>query len=459
MWNVHKNLKKAEKATLIRKVKQTRGADPLRFKGRPVQIHKLLRYCKENKISPQTLDTATPHSQQQRLQSPHDASSRADSATLELQSLFQSPSQPSQPVAMYGDMRTAEVIVWNTEIYMNSYFTTGLGTRYFKVKPTVVAREEVSGQSLVLVRNEGAWNGVVNPYMIYEHVFEAMAALEWGFIESAFESIDKAYGLVQILFEQEAPTLLSYLVDIFVSQAKGDSTFERNVRQFILDMAKTVLGHAHPLSKILSSLCIVASTNEKIHVWRIMCEALSKFFGALEDPVPLRATREQCMYGLRKNGFLKESEHYFYLLYENMEEQNPTYISEKAFFLENQGNYTEAEILNRKCLELMKEAEYEILENDTTSNSLEWWSRIDVCQDGLARVLELTGRIDESKAIRWRNLHFISAAMGPDSVDFEVTVSGLDDFLQKQGYSEESAELKAQYPCLLRRKELPQESL
>jgi hypothetical protein len=459
MWNLHKNLKKAEKATLIRKVRQTREADQLLFKGRPVQMHRLLRYCKENKIPLQGPGTATPRNRQQRLQSPHDASSRADSAMLELQSLFRSASQPSEPVAMYGDMRTAEVIIWNTETYMNSYFTTGLGTRYFKVKSTAVAREEAPGQSLVLVRDEGACDGVVEPVTMYNHVCDAMYALECGFIESAFKAIDKAYGLVQNLFEQEAPTLLSFLVGIFVWQAEGDSNFEKNVRQFILDMAKTVLGHAHPLSKILNSLCIVASTDEKFHVWRIMCEALSKFFGALEDPGPLRAVRKQCMNGLRYNGFLKESEHYFYLLYGNIEEQNPSYISRKASFLEEQGNYTEAEIQYRICLELMKEVEYEILENDTNSSTLEWWPEIYFCQSGLAIVLEWTGRIDESKAIRWRNLHFISAAMGPDSVDFEVAVSRLDSFLQRKGYFEESTALKIQYPCLLRRKKLPWGSL
>jgi tetratricopeptide (TPR) repeat protein len=461
MWNLHKNLKKAEKATLIRKVRQTRRADQLLFKGRPVQMHRLLRYCKENKIPLQILDTATPRNRQQRLQSPHDASSRASSAALELQSLFRSPSQPSQPVVMYGDMRTSEVIIWNTESYLNSYFTTGLGTRYFKVEvnPTVTPREEVPGQSLLLVRNEGAWDGVVEPVKMYNHIFDAICALKGGFIEPAFEAIDKAYCLVQILFEQEAPTLLPFLIYIFFYQVKGDTNFARNVRQFILDMAKTVIGHAHPLSRILTSLCTVASTNCKFFVWRIVCDALRKVFAALEDSEALTYVRLLYVYALRNSGFAKEGEHYLDLLYGNVEEHNPEYIAQKAAFSKKQGKYMEAEIQYRKCLELLKEAESEILANGTHSSSFEWSFELNTCRRGLADVLELTGRIDESKAIRWRNLQLVSATWGPDSVDIQIAGSCFDEFLTANGYIEESTALRAQYPSILQQNKLPPESL
>jgi hypothetical protein len=283
IWNLHKNLKKAEKASLLQKVRQIKGVNLTLFRGRPVPMHRLVRYCKENNVPTENLKIAPLRKRQRLLESPSDSGSHTASAESGLQSLFRSPHQPSPSIAVYGDTRTTEVIIWNTEAYLNYYFTTGPGTLYYEVKPAAVAGKELPATSLVLVKNERAWEDVVNPRTMYHHMIEAVWALKAGFIDSAFKALDKGYDLVQVLFKQQAPTLLSYLFLLFVSMLNDNSIFMRNVRQFILDMAATVNGGTHPRSIILNSLYTVSSTADKFYAWRAVVDALTESFVKLED--------------------------------------------------------------------------------------------------------------------------------------------------------------------------------
>jgi tetratricopeptide (TPR) repeat protein len=460
-WNLHKNLKKAQKATLVRKVIQKHGVEKLLPNGRPL-MPRLLRYCRENKVELQAIGAATSTNRQRRVNSILAASSHADAAALEVQSLFRPASQPSRPIAMYGDMRNAEAIIWYTEAYLSFYLTTGLGSFYYQVAPVEPAPQNGTVKSLTWTRNERAWSNVEDTTKLGNHVTDAMQALAWGFSETAFEAIYKAHDLLQPLFEQQSPSLLTELIDILAVQTSGDSKFERNLRQFIIDMAATVLKTEHPLSMIISIACTFSSTADIFRVWRAVTDSYDRFLSVVEDSGTSRTIRWRYYFGLVERQLIHEAQDYLEVMFSShgvIREQNTRYLGQKANLLRMQGKYVELDVQYRRCLELLKEAEDDIMAHGKNSTLLDDYVDIGDCLYGLADSLENTDRIDEAKVMLWRLFKFDCAAFGPDSVEAQLAGAYLDDFLIDHGYLEESATLTAQYPALLRRNELPPECL
>jgi tetratricopeptide (TPR) repeat protein len=460
-WNLHKNLKKAQKATLFQKVREKHGVEKLLPNGRPL-MPRLLRYCRENKVELQAIGAATSTNRQRRVNSILAASSHADAAALEVQSLFRPASQPSRPIAMHGDMRNAEAIKWYTEAYLDSYLTTGPGTLYYQLVPVEPACENGTAQSLTWTRNESAWSNVENTVDLIAHVIDAMQALKWGFSETAFEAVGKAQDLLLPLFKQQAPHLLSELIEILAVRASGHSKFARNLRKFIFDMAATVLGTAHPLSMIISILCKFSSMADQLRVWCAVTDSYNRLLSVVKDSGTSEWIRWSYYWGLFKGNLMYEAQDYLEVMFSGhavLREQNAQYMSEKASLLRSQGKYVEADFQYRRCLELLKEAEDDIVAYGRNSTFLDEWRNIDDCLYGLAHLLENADRMDEAKVMLWRSFKFNCAALGPDSIDAQIAGASLDDFLIGHGYLEESATLRAQYPPLLRRNEIPPECL
>jgi tetratricopeptide (TPR) repeat protein len=459
-WNLHKNLKKAQKATLVRKVRPKDGVEQLLPNGRPL-MPRLLRYCRENKFELRAIGAATPTNRQRRMNSIL-ASNHAGTAALEGQSLLRLVSQPSHPIAMYGDMRNAEAIIWYTEAYLDSYLTTGPGTLYYQLVPVEPASENGTAQSLTWTRNESVWSNVENTVGLIDHVADAMLALKWGFSETAFEAVGKAQDLLQPLFKQQAPRLITDLIDILAVRALGDSKFARNFRKFIFDMAATVLGTAHPLSMIISILCTFSSMADQLRVWRVVTDSYDRLLSVVKESGTSESIRWGYFWGLREGNLIHEAQDYLEVMFSGhgvLREQNAQYISQKADLLRMQGKYMEADFQYRRCLELLKDAENDIMAHGRNSTFLDEWCEIDYCLYGLAHSLKNTDRIDEAKPMYWRCFKFNCAASGPDSVDAQIAGADLDDFLIGHGYLEESATLRAQCPALLRRNEIPPECL
>jgi hypothetical protein len=460
-WNIHKNLKKAQKATLIRKVRQRGGVEKLLPNGRPL-MPRLLRYCRENKVELRAIEAATYSNRRRRVNSPLDASTHADAAALKVQSLFRPPSQPSRPIAMYGDIRNAESIIWYTETYLDSYLTTGPGTLYYQVATVKAAPKKSTAQSLVWTRNESAWSSIVMTSTLFNRVVDAMEALRGGFTESAFEAVDEAHDLLPLFFRQQTPSLLSALINILATQVGGDSSFAQKLRQFILDMAATVLGTAHPLTMITNMLCTFLSTADQFLVWRAVTDSYDRFFGVVEDSETSKKIRWNYFLGLSEEGLILEAQDYLEVIDTAdgvLREQDTGYLSEKAECLRKQGRYVEADFQYGRCLELLKEAEDDIMAHGRNSTFFYKRFETDKCLFGLARALENTERIDEAKVMYWRAFDFDCAAFGADSVHAQITGAELDDFLIYYGYLAESVMLRAQYPPLLRRNKLPPECL
>jgi tetratricopeptide (TPR) repeat protein len=445
-WDLHKNLKKTEKVALVRKLKENRGSDPLVFKGRSVEMHKLVRFCKDNHVPPGDQEIATPRKRQRRLECPVDANRRVESAPHILQSLFRSPAEPIGPIALDGGMRTAELIIWNIENYLSSYFTTGPGNRYFKV--------DSSMQPPVLVKNKAAWKDVVKAYSIYKLASDAFLALEQGFVDSAFEAIGKANTLIKVVLEQQEPNFLAILFATLLECIIRRSQLARKTQEFIL---------AHPITMVAKQFCMLSSAAGKGFVWGAATDAVLKSFGVLEKSYKqLKDTQRTYFVGLRCLGLTSQAQSCLDVVFSNegeRKEKNTNYIYKTGVLLVHQGKLVAAEIRFRKCLELLKEAERDILAGTTNCSFARWWVEIANCRYFLAVILECTGRIDEAKAMGWRNVEFVSGARGHDRILTQFFGSHFDNFLTRHGYYEETATLRVQYPFLLLRKELPPENL
>ena len=460
-WNLHKNLKKAQKATLVRKVRQRGGVEKRLPNGRPL-MPRLLRYCRENKVELRAIGATTSSNRQRRVNSLLDASSHADATALKVQSLFRPPFQPSRPIAMYGDMRNAEAIIWYTETYLGSYLTSGPGTLYYQVAPVEPAPKNRTAKSLIWTRNESAWSNVVPAETVKDHVFDAMEALKWGFTESAFEAINKAHELLPALFKQQTPQLLCYLIEILTIEAGGKSNFAQKLRQFILDMAATVLGAAHPLPMITNMLCTFLSTADQLRVRRAVIDRCDGFFGVVEDSGMSQTFRWCYFRELQEEGLILEARDYLEEVFGAdgvLREQNTEYVGVKACCLRRQGKHVEADFQYRRCLEFLKKAEDDIMAHGRNSTCLDQRFNIDEYLYGLAKSLEHTDRIDEAKVMLWRGFEFACAAFGPDGVGAQIAGAGLNRFLIRHGYLEQSATLRAQHPRILRRKKLPPKCL
>lgn len=459
-WKLHKNLKKAEKAVWVQKIRQTGAGGQLIYNGRPVE-HRLRRFCKENRVPAGPLREITRHYRDRRRRAPIAVSSRIESATFDLHSFFQSPSQPAPPIALYGDIRFAEEIVRNVDIYMNFYFTSGLGTWYYKVDPTVPARNELTLQSQVLIKNQEAWRDIVRPETVIRQLDNALYAFRNGFIETAFQESHKALDLVKTILEQQTPTLISYFFAFFTSyRTYNTSQFEQNISQFLIDMASNVLGKTHPMMEVINHLYMLSGLVEKCSVWRAATDVLEHSFRCLKDDEPVRITQWWYGSGIRAAGLITEAQDYLDVICGpngTIQEQKPRYMGRKACFLAIQRKYLEAEIQLRECLELLEEDEFDILAEGSDSDWLGWCGEIHGGLFHLAETLENTDRVDEAKAMWWRVIEFGFVVFGPEGVETRIFGSTFDKFLTWHGAMEERAVLRAQCPWLLSRKEIPKE--
>jgi hypothetical protein len=123
-------LNKDEKTTMIQKMRHRKSINQTLPNRRPV-LHRLVRCCKEDRVSPATLAMK---SRDRRSTRPRNTDAHITSAPPELQALFKSAFQPAQPIALHGSIRAVEIVIQNIDIYVNHYFTEGPGTRYFKKK-------------------------------------------------------------------------------------------------------------------------------------------------------------------------------------------------------------------------------------------------------------------------------------------------------------------------------------
>ncbi|KAF7512262.1 hypothetical protein GJ744_001830 [Endocarpon pusillum] len=456
-WGLHKNVKKAEKEDLLRQVRHGTRKDQLLRHGRPI-IHRLQRYCKENNVPPELSKIILYQARNARSGSHSAVITPVDSARRDELSLLYNSSQPCPPIALRGSIRAAEEIMWEIQLYLRDYFETGPGALYYKAKPNIGAHQADPIQTVVRVRNEEAWDGIVDASILYEHIEDASWALQEGFVETAFRSLAGASALFKTVLQQEEPKLIACLIGILTILEKYRFTALQMIWNDILQMATVVLTDAHPINRMMHRLCTLTTAREKSHVWRAVTDALGESFRLLEDSSPLDDAHDTCLQGLRRLGVIDEAENYLDVVYsarnENVE-QHTEYIEDKAYLLYRKGNYVEAEVQYKECLRLLEGAEQDILIEGAVSDSWVWSFCKRNSLRGLAFTFEEMGKIDDAKDMYGRALEFFATTVGPDNTETLTFGCRYEEFLTDHGFMEESRELRARWPCLLDRVEIP----
>lgn len=454
-WKLHKNLNKNEKATMIRKMRHGKPINQTLPNRRPL-LHRLVRYCKENRVSPATLAM---NSRDRRSTTPCNTDARITPAPPELQWLFKPAFQPAQPIALHGSIRAVEIVIQNINIYVNHYFTEGPGTRYYRKKFLGNAGQRSDSQAFILVEDEQAWQDVLDPVDVVNSMRNTDDAISIGFIESGFRELGNGMDRIKTLFTQQHPELIGNVFVFFFRHFPDGTKLAGKIRGLFLEMASIVLGSEHPLSIIVSQLSTLSNTAEKCYVWRALSDVLTTPFSLLEDNTLLRSMKWDCMNGLTDLGSLGEASDYLdmIVLAKRGLEKGPTYLLSKGYLLHKQGKYLESRILHQESLENWKDHEQDVLAAGKDSESIDWFYAIGDCMFYLAIALEELDEIDEAKALRRRAFDLSCRARGPDNADTQITGSILDKFLTRHGCFEERDALRAEYPALLDRKEIPEE--
>jgi hypothetical protein len=462
-WGLRKYLKKDEKERLVRQIMQSKPHGPFLHNGKPI-LHRLLRYCKENNISWESTESTTQHAENQSQRSPAANDSDISSATRSLQSLFRGHFQLSPPITIYGNMRVNETIVWTTQAYLSTYFVTGPGSRLYKADQPLEACHNSHDQSSVLVKNEEAWHGMTEPLEVTDGIHEALLALDCVLTDTAFTRLQNHLSFVKFLLEQQLPDLLPSLISILVTvatQASDNSQLARMVRDYILEMAATVLSEAHPITVILYQLSTPSLVAEKCHVWRAVTDVFSNAFDILKTPAWNQHHRLRFISGLKTLGFHDEAETYLDLNYKPSNLTNIfkgwNYYYQKGDLSSCRGDYVNAELYLRKCFQLWRN--FESVPKFTDGRLLGWYRLRTRCSVSLANTLENMERIDEAKAVMRQYFEGLHDGYSPDVAHMQVAGCHYDDFLTHHGYIEESMALRAQHPWLLTRNEIPKECL
>ncbi|KAF7513310.1 hypothetical protein GJ744_009731 [Endocarpon pusillum] len=453
-WKLHKNLKKDEKVGLVRKIQQKRAVNNTLPNGRSI-LHRLERHCRENKAPPTALAT---NSLDNHPRARFNAGDNAAGGSTVLQSLFGPAIEPTRSIALYGSIRSVEVIMQNVEIYMNYYFIEGPGTRYYKKKFVMIASQHAVGQ--VLVDDEKAWQHVLHPQVVTDIIGEAVIDLRSGFIDLALRKMNEAFELVRRLLKEQTPHLLSCLCVLLIGWGQNTPNFAEKIYEYLVEMASIVLGSAHPLSIVIKLLGSLSDNAEKTYVLCALSKALATSFSTLENPEPLSFAHSWCLHVLRKLGSINAARDYLNAAYvgETAQKDSP-YFLQKANLLYRQGKYLEAEIAYIKVLKLLKVYGQDMSGMEPAAESSSWCGQVGLSLLKLASTLDRTGKIDEARAMWRRVLDFASKFRGPNSTDYRNNGKAFDRFLTKHGYFEDREALRAECPWLLNRKKIPRKLL
>jgi tetratricopeptide (TPR) repeat protein len=477
-WKLHKNLKKKEKDNLVknlkkvdenylaRKVPQTCIGHPIVFKGRPVQPHKLIRYCKDNNLPlPANLQKASFPSQGCGGKSAPQTNSWPNSIANDLRRLFAPPTSPQPSVALYGDVKTTETILWNVEIYLKNYFDSGLGTYYFEVVPAPKNREEAIGKSARLVLNKEALLNSLDPSNIYVGIMNVGYEMNVGLIKPAFRTLDEVLDQVHGLLQEEAPGLLPYLLIVLIEHGRCSTNLDRQTTQFILRMANQVLGDTHSITVILNLIGMLGSLGDQCFVWRAVLEVFGKHFQDLEVSELFYRPSQAYLELLQRADMLEEGIIYMETLYAHRGQTKFAqidYFVDYGYLLRRKGRNREAEAHFRRCVELCKEVESDILAGqllDHDRQLIRIQNQMCYCRSRLADILEDKGRTDEA-IVLWRQAVESSLAQWSyDPVACQIDVALFEDILTRHEYTVELAALREHFPFLLDRRKIPKEMM
>jgi hypothetical protein len=442
-WKLLKNVSKDDKLAMLRKVRHGGAINQTLPNGRPI-LHRLLRYCKENKVSPATLAM--------NIRDGRLGTSRNISASRELHSYFESAFQPARPIAFCGTLRAVEISIRILETYLVHYFAEGLGSRYYKKKFLGGS----DSQAYVLATDRQACQDLLSPRLVYNSIIEASSAIRSGFIKAGFRKLHNTMDCFKSLFKQQSPLLISKFLLILLSRDSRDTKIFQMIKEFVLGMASTVLRETHPLNVIAKELTTLSNVAEQCYVWRALTEMMVTPFSLLEDSSPLTLAITDCVVGLTGLDSKDEASNYLDSLFAGrLQRRQPEFLPLKGRLLFYQGRNSESIILLRECLDIWKVDEQDILAAGEDSVSCSCFPLIFQCITSLAGALEELDEIDAAKACNRRLFNLTYRATGPESLMTQICASAFGDFLAFHDYLEEKEAFEEEYPAVLTGKEIP----
>lgn len=157
---------------------------------------------------------------------------------------------------------------------MTSYFIEGPGMRYYKTEPVAGTGQGSSSQNFVLVTDRETSRDLFDPLVVAVSMDDALLALEAGSIDSAFRKLKFALDNVERLFKKQSPLLICAIFWVLYIRPAQTSEVARKVHEFVLGMALTLLGSAHPLSIIVSQAITLTSAVERRHLFRAFSKVI-----------------------------------------------------------------------------------------------------------------------------------------------------------------------------------------
>lgn len=450
-WNIHKNLKMVQKAEMVETAKHMGAQYQPLHHNRPVQ-HRLTRFCRENQSAQRQPGAGRKPARGRRLD-------RGRSTAMTLQSLPGAAAQNPRLISPRGDARGIEEIVWNAGVYLDSYFTIGPGTRYYKASPSLATPCAQPQQSRALVRDEQAWRDVTEPYDLYNSLLDVIFLLRRGFVDPAFATAAKLNDLVQTVLQQQSPDLMTCIFSLFTEQRIVNLNIGKKFQLFVTNMAAIVLGKTHPITNVLRKLCTLESATQRCRVWCAVTDASVESFERLETPDVIRDMRMRYCFGLEDQGLVRQAEVVLDKIFAasgEMDRYTLEFTRQKARLLKKQEKYLEAEAELVNAVQMLQVHEQDILTHGKQSTSRYWRFNIDHLLFDLAVLLRQRNRAEEAKTMFWRVMEFDIASFGADHRETVLTGSNFEDFLMDEGFEDDRETLRAKCPELRGRKIIPE---
>jgi len=259
-WNIGKNYKAAEKESIADHItlcaRDGRTAPALRLRGKPVKMHRIQRFCRQQQDRKQESTKSSEHGAKLgRLAGTADSHSMSDPNNEDRQVRSQH-SLDALSLVVPASERTAHFLLHEVKTYLEKVLALELLDRAVKLERCEIRlniSEVDSGRDLTStpprLSNSGSW-------------FETWLGMTRGLFEltrlnftAACEWFDSACNLTRHFVTATYWLVLDVLIKLFIVETWTNfGSLRTHLLEFFLRMSKTLLPRGHPLTNIFSML-------------------------------------------------------------------------------------------------------------------------------------------------------------------------------------------------------------